>query len=157
MRRLVLSLSFSLLLAGSAKLHAQAMVENALGAGRAATTTAPAAGVGKSVNGLAGAVDSLLKAAPGAASSSAPAVQNVHGTSTRGTVLPAPRPGAKYEDPVKIEAGMAYEDVLRRFGPPSLQFTDGPDSISLNYRSKQGPVRVEMEAGKVSAVDKPNS
>jgi len=157
MRRLVLSLSFCLLLAGSPKLHAQAMVENALGAGRAATTTAPAAGVGKSVNGLAGAVDSLLKAAPGAANSSAPAIQNIHATSTRGTVLPTPKAGAKYEDPVKIESGMAYDEVLRRFGPPSLQFTDGPESISLNYRSKEGPVRVEMQSGKVSAVDKPTS
>jgi hypothetical protein len=157
MRRLILPLSLSLLLSASVKLHAQAMVENALGAGRAATTTAPAAGVGKNVNGLAGALDSLLKAAPGAANSSSPDVRNLHGTTTRGTELPAPKRGVTYEDAVKIEAGMAYDDLLRRFGPPSLQFTDGPESISLNYRSKEGPVRVQMLDGKVSAVDKPKS
>jgi hypothetical protein len=51
---------------------------------------------------------------------------------------------------------MAYDEVLRRFGPPRLQFTEG-ESISLNYRSKEGPVRVEVQAGKVSSVDKQKS
>jgi hypothetical protein len=155
MGRLILPLSFCVLLAGSATLHAQAMVENALGAGRAATTTAPAAGIGKSVNGMAGALDNVLKGATGA-DSSTPAVQNVHSTSTRAPELPTPKLGAKYEDALKIEAGMAYDDVIRRFGPPSLQFTEG-ESISLNYRSKEGPVRVELQSGKVSSVDKPKS
>jgi hypothetical protein len=94
MGRLILPLSLCLWLAGSAKLDAQAMVENALGAGRGATTTAPAAGIAKSVNGMAGALDSVLKGAPGAASST-PAVQSIHSTTTRAPELPAPKLGVR--------------------------------------------------------------
>jgi hypothetical protein len=57
-----LSVSFSLWLAVAGVAYGQAAVEAGLGAARAATTTAPAKGLGKSMSGLAGSLDKALKA-----------------------------------------------------------------------------------------------
>jgi len=160
MVRYVLPLSVCLLLAGSAhNLGAQAMVENALGAGRAATTTAPASNIGKAVNGLAGALEGALKGVQGAAAnpSGAAASETARPTTAVGTGIPAAKPGSNFEDPLQIAAGMTYEEVLRRFGPPRMQFTDGPGTSSLAYSSKDGGVQVAMRDGKVASVAKPKS
>ena len=159
MLRLTLPISALLFAAGSSTaLFGQAMVENALGAGRAATTTAPAGNLGKSINGLANGITEALKGAKGAGTnSSGVSSESARPTTTHGTEIPAPKPGSTFESPMQIQEGMAYEDVIRRFGPPNLQITDGPGSKSLAYSSKDGGVKVEVQDGKVSSVEKPKS
>ena len=156
---LLLSTGF-FLIGAAANLHAQATVESAAGTAAAATGTAPANNLGKSMNGIAGAVQGALNgsaAAAASANSSAPASETVRRTTARGTNLPAPKATAALEDPLEIREGMTSEEVLRRFGPPSLRITDGPDSSSLLYTGKNGRVRVLMQDGKVSSVEKPKS
>jgi hypothetical protein len=136
-------------------LFAQATVEGAVAAGAAATASAPARSVGKNINGLAGKLDEILKGAAGE-SSGGTTQQSVRTTSTKGTSLPAPKPGAKFEDAAGIEAGMTGEEVLRRFGPPNLQITDGSER-SLLYSGKSGKVRVHIQDGKVASVEKATS
>ena len=160
MLRLILPLSVWFLLAGSeGNLAAQAIVENALGAARAATSTAPAGKAGKSMSGIAGVLDELLKGAQGAGTSSSGSTvrQTAHPTTTRGTEMPAPKPAVSFEDPRQIQAGMDYEEVVHRFGPPNLQITDGPGTVSLAYSSKDGGLKVEMQDGKVASVERPAS
>lgn len=160
MLRLLLPLSIWFVLAGSeGNLNAQGTVENAMGAARAATTTAPAGNIGKAMTGIAGALDGALKGARGVGtnSSSSTVQQTVRPTTARGTDIQAPKPGSNFEDPLQIQTGMSYEDVLRRFGPPKLQITDGPDTTSLAYSSKDGGVKVEMQDGKVASVERPKS
>ena len=119
---------FSMLFGLEGILGAQAMVEHALGAGRAATTTAPARGVGKAVSGVMGSLDKVLKTGKDASGSPPPA-------ETRGTARPGAKqlatlappdavpavPAKVYEDPTGIQAGMANEELIRRFGPPALE------------------------------------
>jgi hypothetical protein len=161
MRSHLLLLSAGLFLVGSAAgLHAQATVESAAGAAAAATATAPARNLGKSINGLGDAVHRALdgKGDPAAAgNSSAPQKETVRPTTTRGAGLPAPNASTVLEDPLEIREGMTSEEVLRRFGPPNLRITDGPDTSSLLYSGKEGRVRVLIENGKVSSVEKPKS
>jgi hypothetical protein len=128
----------------------QAVVESALGAGRAATTSAPAQKIGKSAAGIAESLSRALQAAP--ATPAATATLTVV-SSAKAEAAPAPAAAKKYEDPALIRTGVSYEELLRRFGPPSMQVTTGAATKSLSY----GGVQVEMEDGKVTAVDKPRS
>jgi hypothetical protein len=156
MRRFLLSLSACLLLGGSAaSLHAQATTEAAAGAAGASIGTAPASNIAKSLSGLAGALDGKLKNGQTAGGGPSKTQQTVRSTTTVGTKLSAAKPDAKLGDPMEIQAGMTREEVMRRFGPPNLQITDGPNTISLLYSSKSGKVRVEVQDGKVLSVDKP--
>ena len=134
-----------------ANLPAQAIVENAMGTARAATMTAPAAGIGKSIKGIADSVDKALKSGPGAGEHS---TERLRSTTARPGAAPPAKPGVKYEDPGQIQAGMTYEEVVRRFGPPSLQMTTGPGATSLAYSGKDGQVQVEIQDGKVASVEK---
>lgn len=155
-----MSLSSVCLLAGvfQATLFGQAVTEGAVAAGASAVGSAGAANVGKSINGLGSAVNEALKGAKrsDAGPAASTVVQNLRSTTTKGTKLEAPKPGAKLEDAAAIEAGMTNEELMQRFGPPNLKITDG-ETISLLYSSKSGRVRVQMQDGKVSSVDKPKS
>lgn len=159
MNRILLSLSVSLVLAGfEANAFAQATVEGAAGAAAAATGSAPARNVGKSMSGIADQLAGALKGAPGAGGTqAATARETARTTTTVGTTLPAPKPAAKLEDPATIETGMTDEEVLRRFGPPNLRITEDSGISSLLYSGKSGKVRVQIQDGKVSAVEKPKS
>ncbi len=134
----------------------QAMVETGLSAARAATATAPAAGLGKSIQGLAGGLDKALQAEqPGSEAAPSP-----------GAAAPAakpPSPGeakpaeaAKWEDPGAITAGLSYTELLRRFGPPSLEIT-GETGRTLTYSAKGGAFHVRVEDDRVASVRKPKS
>jgi hypothetical protein len=154
--RLPLLLSIPVMLAfvhGS--LRAQAMVEGATAAGASAVGSAPARNVGKSINGLTDQLNNVLKGA--ADTGAASAKQAVRTTTTQGTALPPPKPAAALEDPLKIQAGMTDEEVLRRFGPPNLRITEDTGISSLLYSGKSGRVRVLIQDGKVSSVEKPQS
>lgn len=146
-------------------LAGQAAVEYGAGAGRAGVTTAPAAGVSKSVGGIMGNLDKVLKVDSSATSSSSSTSGNKQSTdvqpeSRRATLAPAgtvAKPAPVYEDAGAIQTGMASSELLRRFGPPSLDVTDTENVRTLTYRSKAAVLQLEMKDDKVSRISAMNS
>jgi len=124
-------------------------------AARAATTAAPAKGVGKSLSGLAGGLEKALKAQspssveqPSVAAASPAAQRSLAATNT------APAPASNWEDPGAIDVGITYDELVRRFGPYSMAISDSTQKV-LTYRGKTGTFQVGMQDGKVTAVEKP--
>jgi hypothetical protein len=61
---------------------------------------------------------------------------------------------SKWEDPSGIETGLSYDELLRRFGRPSLAITS-ETGRTLTYSGKGGAYHVELEDEKVASVRKP--
>lgn len=142
-------LSF-LVLAGT--LYGQAAVEAGLGASRAATSTAPAAGIGKSI---AGAFSSLDKTLKGGQSSDAVTTEVI---TVRSTLATQPKPSSKtYENIAKVEVGLEYDSLIQRFGPAALEVAGEGGVKKLTYPGKDGSTQVEVKEGKVSAVNLPKA
>jgi hypothetical protein len=137
---------------------AQAAVEYGLGAGRAATMTAPIRNLGKQIGGV---WDSLDKAAKSGDNQVTPSVQSSTASKRSSTTASARRktpsnaasPSAlTYEDARHIESGIAYDELVRRFGPPSMAITTGPGARTLSYAAREGTVSVDVENDKVVTV-----
>jgi len=150
-----LPISFSLWMAMSGIASGQAIMESGLGAARAATTAAPAKGVGKSLSGLAGSLEKAIKAqSPGS-------VEQPSASATSAAIQPPlaaantpPAPAANWEDPGAIEVGITYDELLRRFGPYSMAISDSTRKL-LTYRGKAGVFQIGMQDGKVTAIETP--
>jgi hypothetical protein len=170
------------LLAGTAlPAAAQAAIEAGMGASRAATTAAPAKTAGSVIGNL---VDQAAKVLGGAGKAAAPADTGSPAVSTPAPIVgrssrqPARTPKTPvlaavhepaavtpmaplapaapvYEDPAGILLGTEYQEVLRRFGPPSLSVTTQPGVQSLRYKSEGLPMKVQIRDGKVASVDAP--
>jgi len=134
----------------------QATVEAGLGAARAATTTAPAAGLGTAMSGLAGTLNHALKGGqPGP--DAGPAAKNPARPLSKTAGAEGASPAAsKWEDPSGIETGLSYAELTRRFGPPSLEITVDTGR-TLTYAGKSGAFHVAIEDEKVASVRKPKS
>ena len=153
-----------LLLALPALLAAQAAVEAAMGAGRAATSTAPAEKTGKAIGAafeklnrtLESGKEAPTKAEPAKSQSAKkPADSARPQKSAAATPKPAPsepQPEVTFEDPAGIQKGMDRDVVIRRFGPPSLTLTTGPGEETLCYSKKDANISVTTHEGKVSSV-----
>jgi len=141
----------------------QTAVEYGLGAARAATTTAPAKGVGKAMSGLADSLDQTLKAGqPGshtkpsaaATAKSAAKKSSAAAETPSPSVHPPPPPAPAWEDPSGIQTGLSYGELVRRFGPPALEIT-GAEGRSVAYSGKNGAFQLEVRDDKVTSVEKP--
>jgi len=160
-----------LLIALPAAMAAQAMVENAMGVSRAATSTAPAKKAGEAVGAALGGLGRALESAdPGTASTNATPAKATPAKATLAKPTPAkPTPArpataqsaaetrkdeATFEDPSGIQKGMEYAEMVRRFGPPSLTLTTGPGEETLSYAKKNATVGVTLRNGKVASVQK---
>jgi hypothetical protein len=68
----------------------------------------------------------------------------------------APESDAKpsFEDPAGIQEAMEYDEVRRRFGPPSAKVTSGAGEETLYYSRKDLAVEVTVRNGKVTHVRK---
>ena len=67
------------------------------------------------------------------------------------------RPPAKprtpsFEDPRQIPAGIQYNEMVRRFGPPTMRINDGPGRTTYSYSKLKTQVQVEVQNGKVVSV-----
>jgi hypothetical protein len=80
---------------------------------------------------------------------SAPAPQAGQGA---GSIELNAKPG--FEDPFGIQESMGYDEILRRFGPPSAKVTSGPGQETLYYSRKDLSVDVAVRNGKVTSVRK---
>ena len=139
---------------------AQAGVEYAVGAGAAsgaaAGTAAPLKGT---FNGAIRTLDKALKSNSGAVDQTAPPALPIKKVRVR---TPSPRTAgevtaAKHEDPFQIETGMEYGEMIRRFGPPSIQFTGEAAAKTAVYLQKGSPIQIEIRDGKVASINKPKS
>src|SRR5215831_3613361 len=110
----VLLLSFAI----AVTLSAQTMVEAGMGAGAAATSSAPAAGIGKSLAGMMKTMDKTLKSADKTASETVIIPKDTQ----------ASQPAKTYEPIAKAEVGLAYADLIERFGKPAMEIT-GEDGV----------------------------
>jgi hypothetical protein len=156
----------------------QSRVEYGALAGAAAGSVGALKGVSSSTAGVFGNLDRIMKAEHPAvetstpvttvympsssprAAASRPATQKTAKSSARGAFepdAPPPPPPPDYEDPRQIQAGIGYQELVRRFGPPSLQVTDDESSTTLTYLTKTGPVQVQFSDGKVTSAPKPRS
>lgn len=143
-----------------ASLVAQAAAEAAAGAARAATTAVPAQKAGKAIGGV---FDNLNRALKDFGKAT-PAVSRAHATLTTSTPTPAeakaasaanrplPKPDVTFEDPSAIQEGMDYVEVTKRFGPPSLKLTAGPNQETLCYARKGVNIDVTVRDDKVTSV-----
>jgi len=129
---------------------AQAMVENTLLTGKAVTSTAP-------MQGLAGAIGNLEKTLQKSLNTVdlRPAAPPARGRGAQVARAAAPvvtPPVVHYESPMLIETGTNYDELVRRFGPASLEITTGPLTKSLCYLGREGAVQVELRDGKVTSI-----
>jgi hypothetical protein len=155
------SIVFSLGIITSGTAAGQATVEAGLGAARAATTTAPARGIGDAVSGLAASLDKIVKAGQDsdAKSNGVTAVETIRYSSTAAKTRSrstSKSPAPNWEDPSGIQAGLAYGEMVRRFGPPALEITD-EDGRALTYSGKNGAFQVLVRDDKVASIEKPKS
>jgi len=137
----------------------QAMVEAAGAASAASGSAGALKALGDTIKGSLGSADSTLQSATTVVHTSDPVPaaksQSKAGAKSGAAVTPPP-PKPVYEDPRQIQAGIAYEDLMRRFGPPAMRWTDEAGSTKLTYLTKAGPIQLEFAAdGKVSSVEKP--
>jgi hypothetical protein len=143
----------------------QATVEAGLGAAGAVTTAAPAKGIGEALSGLAGSLEKTVgdwqhdsDAKPGGMvtiSMPAKRAAPVAKARPRSTHIPPP-PAQKWEDPSGIQAGLSYAEVVRRFGPPTMEIMDD-EGRSLSYSGKDGAFQVHVADDKVTSIEKPTS
>ena len=175
MKPVIVALAFVSLNALCAIAEAQAGTEYGLGTGRAAITTAPVRKLGTSLSDLFGTAAKAIQgntaadeAAPSAPETAAPkpnrsprpkrstaAATKKAAVSeppvTQEATQPPPPPAPVYEDPQKIQAGIGYDELLRRFGRPSMSITTGPSRSMLLYSSGETSYQIEVEDGKVVA------
>lgn len=143
----------------------QATVESSLGTAGAVTTAAPARGIGDALSGLAGSLEKTVgdwqhdsDAKPGGTVTIAmPAKRTAPVAKARSRAANVPPPPApKWEDPSGIQAGLSYAEVVRRFGPPTMQLMDD-EGLSLSYSGKDGAFQVHVCDEKVTSIEKPKS
>ena len=157
MRSIALATSCVLGLVVCAGTAGQSSVEYGAAAAAAAGASK---GAGAALSGLDKALKSLTgpaapktgNASPAKPPTAAPkaAAQTTTAPTQPEKVAPPP-PAPTFEDPSGIKVGLAYDELLRRFGPPSLEILTGPGTRSLDYSTKEGGIRVECLDGKVIA------
>lgn len=142
----------------------QAVVESGLGAARATTTTAPAKGIGKAISGLADSLDKAVAAGQQVSEAHSRAETLPKSTakvssSAKRPLAPAnlsSPPAASWEDPSGIKPGLSYTELLRRFGPPTLEIT-GEAGKSLTYFGNSGAFQLDVRDEKVTSIEKAKS
>jgi hypothetical protein len=140
---------------------AQALPEYALGAARAAAAAASAQKLSQSAGKVFEKSGGTLL---GATTSKAPARRPGPAVARKAVSAPAgvdpakvaeePAPKAVFEDPSRIEKGMGYGEVIRRFGTPPMTLTTGPGQETLCYTSNGRAIDVQVRDGSVTAVER---
>jgi hypothetical protein len=171
----LLSIGFLALFGFENSAAGQAAAEYGALAGKSATTAAPAKGLEETIVGMFDSLTKAVEAKPKETDSPAPpaipsppsrpaapkrkaAAKTVPAPAPPSSIVAPPRaPKPNYEDPATIQAGTGYEELLRRFGPPVLEFVSGPNSKTMSYLGRSGAIQVEFQAGKVISAEKPKS
>jgi hypothetical protein len=147
-------ISFCLVAAFSGAAKGQAVTEYGGMSRHSVTTTTRTIGPSKQINGIWSGLDKTLKGVPNDAGSPA--------TQPGATVQRPPARARKtarargvtavYESPARVQPGMSYREVVRRFGPPAYQVATGPGTMALAYLRKDGNVDIELQDARVIKV-----
>ena len=132
----------------------QAVVEAGLGAAGSATGAAGARPVGRGISGAFRNLDKTLKST-GRADTSTPTTTPTTKPKVSELESPAPVQPAPptYEDAAGIRKGMDRDELLRRFGPPVMQFAGTGGARTMTYLGKGASVQVECQGEKVTSVE----
>ena len=135
--------------------RAQAVTEYGSMASKSATVGQRANNISKSIGGVWGSIDKTIKSQDRGSSGSS------QGTSQSRTAQRTPVKSRRrsthtaatvHEDPSRIQTGLGYEEVIRRFGAASFEVSTGPRTKTLAYPSKNGGIDVELVDGRVTKV-----
>ena len=137
-----------------APVHAQAAAEFGAAAGNAAGMSGAASGIGKALSGLAGTQDKTVKSESTPAPSSSTTTRKSPAKRPAVSRAKAAAPAKTYEDPKNLAVGLTYTDMVRRFGPASMEFATATGK-SLTYASKEGMTQVEIRDGAVASITRP--
>ena len=120
-------------------------------AGASANAAAQQQKTGKAIGGVWNKLNQTLQGA-----AETPKTQTVRRAAVRSKKPAAPAaPSVVYESPAGIQTGMAYADLLRRFGPPSFEVTTGPHTKALSYAGKEGNIDIDVQDDAVTKVVPP--
>ena len=151
----LIGISFLLLVAFCTAARAQAITEYGSMAGKSATVGKRANSISNEIGGIWGSLDKTIK---GSQQHSAPQSTSP-GRAAQRASRPAKRrthtASAIHEDPARIQTGIAYEELIRRFGPAAYEVTSGPRTKTVVYAGKSGDINVELLDDKVTHVVPP--
>ncbi len=127
-------------------------MEYGVAAGASANAAAQQQKTGKAIGGVWNKLNQTLQG-----SAETPKTQTVRRAAARSKKPAAPpAPPVVYESPAGIQTGMAYADLIRRFGPPSFEVTTGPPHTkALSYAGKEGNIDIDMQDDAVIKVVPP--
>ena len=135
---------------------AQAVVEYGTAAGASANGAAQLQKTGKQIGGVWNSLSKTLQASPDQPGSQSPAPpRTARRASVRSNKAPAPAstPAAEtHEDSSSIQPGLAYDELIRRFGAPSFEVTTSPRTKALAYSGKNGTVDIDVQDEQVIKV-----
>ena len=141
----------------------QAMAEHAAASGAAPTVAAPMKSVGKGISSALNNAGKALDKTQAVSSRSRPARGSAVHCRLRSS-LPAQRASVEspkvlvsYEDPNGIQVGVAYEELLRRFGQPSMMITGEDGQQKMYYTGNGHTAEVLVRDGVVVSVKEGNS
>ncbi|MBZ5593691.1 MAG: hypothetical protein LAP39_15740 [Acidobacteriia bacterium] len=153
----LIGISFLLLPAFNGAARAQAITEYGSMASKTSTVGKRANSISNGIGGIWGSLDKTVKGSqdhPASRSASSPrtAQHAPHPARRRArTVSPA------HEDPARIQPGIGYQELIRRFGPASFEVTTGSHTRTLSYPGKSGDIDVELLDEKVARIVPPPS
>jgi hypothetical protein len=135
--------------------RAQALTGYGSMASKSATVGKRANSISNEIGGVWGKLDRTVKSQDRGGSSASQGTSQ--GRSAQRTPVRARRRNTRtaaaiHEDPSRIQAGLGYEEVIRRFGPASFEVSTGPGTKTLAYPSKDGGIDVELLDGRVTKV-----
>lgn len=134
--------------------RAQAITEYGSMASKSATVGKRADNISKSIGGVWGSLDKTIKSQDHGADGAQGTSQ---GRTAQRTPVRSRRRNTRtaetiHEDPSRIQTGLGYEEVIRRFGPASFEVSTGPRTKTLAYPGKDGGIDVELLDGRVTKV-----
>jgi hypothetical protein len=131
---------------------AQTVVEYGGAAGASANGAAHQHKTGKAIDGVWDRLNQTLESPE--ASPKAQTTPRRAATRSKKAATPA-APPVVYENLTGIQPGIAYADLIRRFGPPAFEVTTGPHTKALTYVGKDGSIDVDRQDDAVIKVAAP--
>ena len=151
----IIAMGFVLTTGFCADARAQAVTEYSSMASKSSTVGRRADSISKEIGGVWASLDRTIKSQDRGrteAPSPRPTAQRTPVRSRRKSTSETRAAATKHEDPSRIQPGLGYEEVIRRFGPASYEVSTGPGTKTMAYAGKSGGIDVELLDGKVTKV-----
>ena len=134
----------------------QSVVEHSLATAAGTAGAAAGKGAGKSIGGVFDKLGKTLEQAGKPGAQTAASSPKPGATVIDAVPVVKPKPAGEFPDPKGITMGLAREELLRKFGEPSIKtiHTQGPQVVETYWYApaKSDAVVVTLRDGKVTAV-----